>query len=271
MFERAAEIDASAIALFSKNSNQWRARALGDDECEEFRALRVSSGIAPILVHASYLINLAAADPAVLERSVAAMIIELERAERIGAQAVVLHPGAHMGSGVERGLGRIARALDRVHGAIPHNTVATLLETSAGQGSSLGCTFGELDVILRSVDEPLRLGICIDTCHIFAAGYDIRSGEGWRRVAGEIGETVGIEKVGAFHLNDSKKGLGSRVDRHEHIGEGAIGLEGFAAPLNDPLFARIPKVIETPKSDPIESDRKNLGRLRSLMSRHVRL
>ncbi|HWW60129.1 MAG TPA: deoxyribonuclease IV, partial [Thermoanaerobaculia bacterium] len=204
-------------------------------------------------------------NPEFHRKSIIAMADELDRAERLGIHAVVLHPGAHMGAGVDHGIDRIARSLDEVHAAIPDHQVVTLLETAAGQGSCLGCSFEELGKILKLVDQKERVGVCVDTCHIFAAGYEIRTRDGYARMVDELTEHVGVENVGAFHLNDSKKPLGSRVDRHQHIGEGEIGLDAFAFVLNDPRFARIPKLLETPKTIETESDLRNITLLRSLM------
>lgn len=266
VFERAAAIGASSAALFAKNGNQWKGKEMTAEDCAQFASLRT---VAPMLTHASYLINLATTNEEFHRKSIAAMIDELDRAERLGIHAVVLHPGAHMGAGNEAAIDQIARSLDQIHAAIPEHRVVTLLETAAGQGSCVGCTFEELGAMMDRVDDKRRVGICFDTCHVFAAGYDIRTADGYARAIEEIERYVGIENVGAFHLNDSKKPLGSRVDRHEHIGEGEIGLEAFAMLLNDPRFSRIPKVIETPKTVETESDRKNLAVLRSLMSPEV--
>jgi len=263
VFERAAAIEATSIALFAKNSNQWKGKELTDDDVALFASLR---NVRPILTHASYLINLATTNPLFHAKSIAAMVDELDRAERIGSHAVVLHPGAHMGAGPGSGLDQIARSLDQIHAAIPEHKAVTLLETSAGQGSCLGCTFEELGTILKLVDDKQRVGICIDTCHIFAAGYELRTRDGYERTIDDLERHVGIEHVGAFHLNDSKKALGSRVDRHQHIGEGELGLEPFRFVLNDPRFARIPKLLETPKTVETISDQKNIGLLRSLMA-----
>ncbi len=263
VFDRAGAIDASAIAMFAKNSNQWKGKELTDGDCATFNEQRT---IRPILTHASYLINLATTNDEFHRKSIAAMIDELDRAERLGIHAVVLHPGAHMGAGADAAVDRIARSLDRIHAAIPDHRVVTLLETSAGQGSCVGCTFEELGRMIRLVDDRKRVGICVDTCHVFAAGYDIRTRDGYERTMGEIEQHVGTENVGAFHLNDSKKGVGSRVDRHQHIGEGEIGMEAFRMLLNDARFTRIPKVLETPKTIETVSDRKNLRKLRSLMN-----
>ena len=262
VFERASAIDASAIALFAKNSNQWKGKVMTDDDVALFTRLR---NVKPILTHASYLINLASTNAEVHRKSIEGLVDELDRAERLGIHAVVLHPGAHLGAGVAAGADQIARSIDQVHALLPRHKAVTLLETSAGQGTCLGCTFEELGRIIGLVDDRKRVGICVDTCHIFAAGYDIRTPKGWERVVGEIEEHIGIDKVGAFHLNDSKKPLGSRVDRHEHIGEGCIGVDAFGHVLTDARFRRIPKLLETPKPVEHESDRQNLARLRSLL------
>jgi deoxyribonuclease-4 len=263
-FGRAAEVAARAIALFAKNSNQWKGKVMTDDDLSLFRECR---HLQPVLTHASYLINLATTSAEFHAKSIAAMIDELDRAERLGIHAVVLHPGAHLGAGVEAGVDRIARSLDTIHAAIPNHRVVTLLETAAGQGSCLGCTIEELGMILDRVDDRARVGICVDTCHVFAAGYDIRTLDGYERLVDEIDRFVGLDGVGAFHLNDSKKPLGSRVDRHEHIGEGEIGLEAFRMLLNDPRFTGLPKLLETPKAVEHESDRRNLVTLRALLAR----
>lgn len=262
VFERAAAIEAYSAALFAKNSNQWKGKDLTEEECASFSAQR---NVTPMLTHASYLINLATTNDEFHRKSIAALIDELDRAERLGIHAVVLHPGAHLGSGIDEAVDRIARSFDEVHAALPHHRVVTLLETAAGQGSCVGCSFEELGRMIDAVDDPSRLGICVDTCHIFASGYDIRDHDGYQRTIDEIERYVGVDNVGAFHLNDSKKGLGSRVDRHEHLGEGELGLEPFRLLVNDERFARIPKVLETPKTIETESDRKNLSILRSLV------
>ena len=262
VFERAAAIDASAVALFAKNGNQWKGKELTDEHCAAFAAQRT---VQPLLTHASYLINLSTTNPEFHRKSIAALIDELDRAERLGIHAVVLHPGAHLGAGSEAAIDQIARSLDAVHAAIPNHRVVTLLETGAGQGTCVGCTFEELGQMIARVDDKRRLGICFDTCHVFAAGYDLRTRDGYHRTIDEMQRHVGLDNVGAFHLNDSKRPLGSRVDRHQHIGEGELGLDAFRFLLNDPRFTRIPKVLETPKTVETESDRENLLKLRALI------
>ena len=263
IFDRATEINATSAALFAKNGNQWKGKELTDEDCAHFTATRT---VRPLLTHASYLINLASTtNPEFLRKSIAAMADELDRAERLGIHAVVLHPGAHLGAGSNAGIDQIARSLDTVHSLIPNHRVVTLLETAAGQGTCVGCTFEELGQMIRLVDDKRRVGICFDTCHVFAAGYELRTRDAYERTIDQMARHVGLENVGAFHLNDSKKPLGSRVDRHQHIGEGELGLEPFRFLLNDPRFTRIPKLIETPKPVEHESDRRNLAVLRGLI------
>lgn len=264
VFDRAAEVDASAVALFAKNGAQWQGKELTDADCAQFASLRT---VRPLLTHASYLINLSTTNPEFHRKSIVAMADELDRAERLGIHAVVLHPGAHMGAGPQAAIDQIARSLDAVHALIPNHRVVTLLETSAGQGTCVGCTFEELGRMIELVDDKSRVGICFDTCHVFAAGYEMRTYDAYRRTIDDMLRHVGLENVGAFHLNDSKKPLGSRVDRHEHIGAGELGLEPFRFLLNDARFTGIPKVIETPKTVEIESDRKNLATLRALIEK----
>jgi deoxyribonuclease-4 len=263
-FDRAAEVNASAIALFAKNSNQWKGKVMTEEDVALFAARR---SVQPVLTHASYLINLATTNPEFHRKSIEAMIDELDRAERLGIHAVVLHPGAHLGAGAEAGIEQIARSLDQIHAAIPNHKAVTLLETAAGQGSCIGCTFEELGGIMALLDDKSRAGVCFDTCHVFAAGYELRNRDDYERTMEALDKHVGIGNVGAFHLNDSKKPLGSRVDRHQHIGDGEIGLDCFGFLLNDERFRGIPKLLETPKPVEHESDRKNLTLLRSLLSR----
>jgi deoxyribonuclease-4 len=263
VFERAAAVNASAVALFAKNSNQWKGKELTDEDCALFAKKRI---LKPVFTHTSYLINLATTNKEFHRKSIAAMIDELDRAERLGIRAVVLHPGAHMGAGPDAGIEQIARSLDQIHAALPNYRVVTLLETSAGQGSCVGCSFEELGTIMKSIDDKKRVGICFDTCHVFASGYDLRTRDAYARTMEELEQHVGAKNVGLFHLNDSKKGLGTRVDRHEHIGDGQLGLDAFRFLLNDERFRGIPKLLETPKKIEHESDRRNLATLRSLLN-----
>lgn len=262
IFERAAAVEASSVALFAKNGNQWKGKELTDEDCATFAARRT---VQPLLTHASYLINLASTDAEVHRKSIPALVDELDRAERLGIYAVVLHPGAHLGAGSGAAIDQIARSLDAVHAAIPNHRVVTLLETGAGQGTCVGCTFEELGQMIARVDDKRRVGICFDTCHVFAAGYELRTRDGYERTIDEMERHVGLDNVGAFHLNDSKRALGSRVDRHEEIGQGELGLEPFRFLVNDARFKRIPKVIETPKTVETETDLKAIRLLRSMI------
>lgn len=263
--DRATEFGMTACQIFTKNANQWNAKPIVPEAAEGFRARVVDSDVAFIVAHDSYLINLASPDDALRERSTAAFGDELARCALLGVPWLVTHPGAHMGSGVDEGVRRVAESLNRLFAEQPDQGVTVLLETTAGQGSALGRSFEELAAILALVEDQTRVGVCFDTCHVFAAGYEMRTRDAYERTIDEMERHVGLDNVGAFHLNDSKKPLGSRVDRHQHIGEGELGLEPFRFLLNDPRFTRIPKLLETPKPVEHESDRRNLGVLRSLI------
>jgi len=264
-FERIGEVEGEALQIFTKNERQWLSAALPDDQVQRFLALRHETGHIPMAAHDTYLINLAATDADNLEKSVNAFADELQRAERLGIEYLIMHPGSHVGSGVESGLARLSVNLDRAMALSGTSRVMVLLETTAGQGSSLGSTFEELAVILNRSRFGDRLGVCFDTCHAFAAGYDIRTGAAYRSTFSRFDEIVGLERLKFFHLNDSKRGLGSRVDRHEHIGKGQIGLAGFRLLLNDPRFRDHPMVLETPKGKDLREDKENLRVLRSLL------
>jgi len=264
--DRAATIGCTAVQLFTKNSNQWAARPLAEDEVARFAALRVSVGFDALLAHDSYLINLCSPDDLLYQRSIAACVEELERCGRLGIPALIAHPGAHMGQGEAFGIRRMAAAIDLVHDRLQDSKVTLVLETTAGQGSTIGHRFEHLGAILAAVRRPDRLGVCLDTCHVFAAGYDLRSpaayAETWKRFDGEIG----MARLRALHLNDSKKDLGCRVDRHEHIGKGFLGLEAFRNVMNDDRIAHLPMVLETPKGDDCREDVENLTTLLGLVN-----
>jgi len=264
---RGRQAGCDTIQVFTKSNRQWKAKPLDDREVEAFKANLVATGIGPVVAHDSYLINLAAPRAPVWNTSVAAFREEMERAERLGIPYLVTHPGAHLGAGEAEGISRVAEALNLLHAALPEHRVQVLLETTAGQGSSLGYRFEQLAAILAKLERAERVGICLDTCHLFAAGYDIRSTDGYRRTMHELAATLGLACVKAIHLNDSQKGLGSRVDRHEHIGVGALGLSAFRLVLNDPRLRRVPMILETPKDpDFVTADRRNLARLRALLN-----
>jgi deoxyribonuclease-4 len=264
-FERARSIGINTMQVFTKNQNRWEQKPAPQEEISRWFELQQETGIGPVVSHAAYLINLGSPDDALWERSARAFADELTRAEQLGLLGVVLHPGAHMGAGEKAGIGRIIAGLDRGHAATPGYTTLTLLETTAGQGSVLGYRFEQLRDMLDGVGEPERIGFCFDTCHAFAAGYDIRTPEAYAGTMAEFDRVLGLERLKCFHFNDSKKGLGSRIDRHEHIGAGLLGLDAFGFILNAPRFMAVPKILETPKSEDMHEDVENLALLRGLV------
>ncbi|MCH7491936.1 MAG: deoxyribonuclease IV [Gemmatimonadetes bacterium] len=256
------------LQIFVKNQRQWNAKPLTDEVVHSYRTAARETGLSPVVAHASYLVNLASPDAALRRRSVAALADEVIRCHRLGVAYLVLHPGAHMGEGVDSGIRRIIRCLDDLHKAVADASTSVLLETTAGQGSSIGHEVEHLARIIDGVRQPERLGVCVDTCHVFAAGYDISTADGYERLATELVDLITLDHVKCFHVNDSKGACGSRVDRHEHIGKGKIGSAGFRNLLNDPRFASVPKILETPKGVDgrgTDLDRVNLGRLRRLI------
>jgi len=261
-FARGEETGCAAIQVFTKNASQWRGKPIAEEEAAAFRAAWKASPIGPVIAHDSYLINLAATDEAMWRKSIAAFLDEMQRCALLGIPELVMHPGAHLGAGEEAGLQRLAAAFRQIFAEAPPE-VAVLLENTAGQGTCLGYRFEHLAEILERVPEG-RFGVCFDTCHAYAAGYDLATAEGFAAVMAEFDRRIGLERLCAFHLNDCKKGLGSRVDRHEHIGQGAIGEAGFAALMRDGRFAAVPKILETPKGECGECDRMNLALLRRL-------
>ncbi len=264
-FERAQSIDCTCMQIFTRNQNQWQSKPLDVQEIARYQALAQSTGIAPVVAHASYLINIGSPDPALWAKSADALRVELERAEQLDILGVVFHPGSHMNTSEAEGLDRIARGIDHAHAATAGIRTLTLLENTAGQGAHLGYRFEHLAAILAAVDDPGRIGVCFDTCHALTAGYEFRDQDSYVRLWDEFDQVVGLERLKVFHFNDTKKDLGSRVDRHTHIGEGFLGLEPFRLILNDARFAALPKILETPKEDDMADDVINLNRLRSLL------
>jgi deoxyribonuclease IV len=263
-FERGKKTGCRTIQIFLKSSNQWKAKLLTEEDKARFQSEQIKSGISPVIAHDSYLINLASPDPALYQKSLSAFVEELERANFLGVPHVVLHPGAHVGSGIDAGISRVAQALKQALKQVGP-PVGILLENTAGQGSSLGYRFEELAAILDLMGNPDRVGVCLDTCHAFAAGYDIRTDDGYDKTMREFDRLVGIEKIRAFHVNDSRKDLATRVDRHCHIGKGFLGLNAFRLLVNDARFAAVPKILETPKGTGFLEDRRNLATLKSLV------
>jgi deoxyribonuclease-4 len=266
--EAAAGFGMETVQIFTKNNNQWRAKALSDAEISQFQAAVRELRLQVPCAHDSYLINLASPNEELWTKSLEAFVIELERAEALGLSGVVMHPGSHVDSGEQAGLTRIVAALDEAHRRTKGVRVQTWLEVTAGQGTNLGYKFEHLGYIIQNAKQPERFGVCLDTCHLFAAGYGLKTKAEYDATFQELDELVGIDQVRAFHLNDSKKGQGSRVDRHEHIGEGMLGLEPFRLVLNDARFQRLPMYLETKKEkrDGEEMDAVNLQTLRSLMA-----
>jgi deoxyribonuclease IV len=261
--ERGQEVNCRTIQIFLKNSNQWNAKPLTEQDRELFLENQNRFQIHPVVAHDSYLINLASPDEALYQKSIAAFIEEIKRADFLGVPYLVLHPGAHVGSGINAGISRVAAALSQALDSV-ESPVMILLENTAGQGSNLGHRFEELAGIMKQIKDHKRIGVCLDTAHAFAAGYDIRTKESYEATMGAFDRLIGIENIRVFHVNDSKKELGSRVDRHTHIGEGCIGLETFRLLINDPRFLKIPKILETPKGTGTQEDVQNLATLRSL-------
>jgi deoxyribonuclease IV len=267
--DRGCAIGCTAMQIFVKNNMQWFAEPLQEGEVNAFREHPSRHSLRCVFGHSGYLINLAACDSAFHKLSLRSLREELARADRLGLPFLVLHPGAHMGQGVEVGLQKVVTSLDAIYRKMPKVRTRIALETTAGQGSSLGRTFEELAFILRGCREPERLCVCIDTAHLFAAGYDLGTEEGVRETFAQFQSVIGFERLAAIHMNDSKAAAGSRVDRHEHIGKGRIGLHVFRHIMREPHFRNIPKVIETPKGRDMAEDVVNLGMLRSLLHEPV--
>ena len=273
--DRAEASGCQALQIFTKSAGQWRARDLPREEIALFRRRVRETRIRPVIAHNSYLINVAAADTALRHKSIAALRDELDRADALGLYGLVMHPGSYT-SGTERGgLGLIADALAAILESRPDGRTRILLEQTAGQGTNLGHRFEHLAEIIDRLGGSRRVGVCLDTCHLLAAGYDLCSEEGYRETFAQFGRIVGFPRLKAFHLNDSKKPCGSRVDRHEHIGKGCLGLEPFRRLVNDPRFTTLPMLLETPKLDTPASrrrsdadplDRRNLKLLESLIA-----
>ena len=265
-FDRISHVEGKSLQIFSKNQRQWRVPALTFSEIELFIKKREQWGKGPVAVHDSYLINLANPDATKANRAVGAFAEEIRRADQLAVPYLIMHPGSHVGSGTDKGLLQLTANLDRAFVEAGNaKSVVVLLETTAGQGTGLGANFEEIAYVMENSAYSKRLGVCFDTCHAFAAGYDIRSAAEYEKTFTAFDKIIGLDRLKFFHLNDSKKGLGSRVDRHEHIGKGEIGLEGFRLLMNDPRFAEHPMVLETPKEKDLKEDIKNLKLLRSLI------
>ena len=270
-FERITSVRGESLQIFSKNQRQWHAPPLTPSEIKEFLDAWTQWGKGPVAVHDSYLINLANPDVTKANRAVAAFADEISRTAQLRIPFLIMHPGSHVGAGVEKGLHQLTTNLDRALAQASNgDSVMVLLEITAGQGTGLGSSFEELAYVISHSRYPERLGICFDTCHAFAAGYDISTKAGYKKTFAAFDAIIGLQHLKFFHLNDSKRELGSMVDRHEHIGKGRIGLEGFRLIMNDSQFSRHPMVLETPKEKDLKEDIINLDLLRSLAGKQTK-
>jgi len=261
---RGKQVDCECVQIFTKSSRQWACKPYSPEEVAVFKRNLTETGIQKVVAHDSYLVNMGAPDEKLRARSIAGMSDEFERCELLGVPFLVSHPGSHVGSGEAAGIKTIAKSIDEVHEACRGFRVRMTLEITAGQGSNLGSSFEQMGRIFDSVKENDRLRLCFDTQHAFASGYDLRSEEGYDRAFGELDQFIGLERLVAFHINDSKKPLNSRVDRHEHIGKGQLGLDFFRRLLRDPRFFGLPMCLETPKGPDLKEDVENLTTLRAL-------
>ena len=265
--ERGRQAGCSVVQIFLRNQRQWTARPYADSEVREFRAAWRATGIRTVFAHANYLINLATPEPAEWRRAVDAFQDELLLAEALGLPFVVIHPGSHRETGLPEGIRRVARAIDLLHARTRGHRVRIVLENTAGGGSSIGRSFEELAAIVGAVEDGPRVGVCLDTCHLFAAGYDLRTAQGYRAAMARCQRLLGLPRVRAFHLNDARAPLGSGLDRHEKIGRGHLGVEPFRWLMNDRRFRRVPMALETPKEPEPRADRAALALLRRLRCR----
>lgn len=264
-FERASSIGCTTMQVFVKNANRWAGKPLVEEDVQSYKSASAGAGVAPVVAHAAYLINLCAVQPEMLVKSRQGLEDELRRCEALGILGLVVHPGAHMGAGEEEGIRRIAESLNTIHDRTSGFRTLSILEVTAGQGTTIGYRFEHLRGILDLLDIPERAAVCLDTCHAFAAGYDLRTVSGWETMLHEFDTTIGLSRLAAIHVNDSMKELGSRKDRHEHIGKGHIGVDGFRFLMNDPRFNAVPKILETEKSEDMHEDVENMNLLRSLI------
>ncbi len=259
------KVGCDVVQMFTKSSNQWKAKELTDEEVEQFFKNQKDTGVKVVCGHNSYLINIASPDKDLFEKSYESLAIEYERCRTLKIPSLVMHPGSHVGSGEDAGMKKIAVALNRLLESLPDNKTVICLETTAGQGTNLGWRFEQLAAIMEMVEDKGRVGVCFDTCHVFAAGYPLADRNEYEKTMKEFHRIIGLKKIRVMHFNDSLKPLGSRVDRHEHIGKGKLGLEPFRHILNDKRLTRVPKILETPKGDDLKEDIENLAILRSLI------
>ena len=262
---RGASVGCRAVQIFTKSSNQWAAKKLDDEVVARFKANMIETGIRDVVAHDSYLINLASPNNDLREKSFHAFLDEMERCRELGIKYLIMHPGSHTGSGEEEGIKTISAEFRELLAMSDGWGVDIVLETTAGQGTNLGHSFEQLSSIIENTGSNNRMKVCFDTCHVFAAGYDISTEEGYHETMDRFDRLIGLDRIVAFHINDSKKGLGSRVDRHEHLGKGELGETAFRIIMNDQHFKTIPKILETPKGKEMDEDRQNLAFLEKLL------
>ena len=261
--DAAIELDIDSLQIFTRNNNRWQTKPIDSKEIDRFHERHQQWGPErQIFSHGSYLINMASPDEELWAKSVEAFKDEYQRADSLALTGLVMHPGAHVGSGVDGGLERVAKGILETINSFPEGKTRILLENTAGQGSTLGRSFEELSTLLHHIDAPTRVGICLDSCHLLAAGYDLTTATTYQETMAQFDSLLGVETLFCWHLNDSRGKLGSHLDRHENIGDGEVGLEGFRQILNDARFDGISKILETPKKD--DMDPVNLSRLREL-------
>lgn len=265
--ERGKQATCDTIQIFNKSNNQWRAAKFKPDEIDKFFELIEETGVTVATSHTSYLINIASPDPALNEKSFKSLKEEMERCELLKIPNLVMHPGSHVGAGEEAGMDKIAENINRLFGELNNNNVTLLLETTAGQGTNLGYTFEQLAYMIDRVENKNKIGVCMDTCHIFAAGYGLIDPKDYKKTVKAFDEIIGLDRLRIIHMNDSMKEFGSRRDRHEHIGKGFIGLDGFRNIVNDKRLKRVPMILETPKGEDLTEDIENLKVLRSLVKK----
>jgi len=263
--ERGQKATCDTIQMFNKSNNQWRAKKLTSKEIRLFFAAIETTGVSVSVSHTSYLINVASPNPDLREKSYLSLKEEMERCNLLNVPNLVMHPGSHTGSGEETGLAHIAESINRLFDELPENKVTLLLETTAGQGTNLGYCFEQLAQLIDAVDDDRRLGICLDTCHVLAAGYPLVDPKDYESTIKSFNDVVGLQRLRIIHVNDSKRELGSKIDRHEHIGKGHIGHDGFRNLVNDQRLRDIPMILETPKGEELTEDIENLAILRGLV------
>jgi deoxyribonuclease-4 len=266
--ERGMSIGCTTMQLFTKNNTQWASRPISEQEIEKYKVLERKSGIRPVVAHTSYLINLCARNPVVLKKSRQAFKDEVNRCELLNIPYLVFYPGSHMGRGEREGIELVAESLNLLHEETKDYRVKSVLESTAGQGTAIGYRFQHLRDIVDEIEVKERVAVCVDTCHLFAAGYDISTEKGYEHTICEFDDIIGLDRLVVLHVNDSKRELGSRVDRHEHIGKGRIGNTAFRFLMNDARFVRVPKILETPKSKDMHEDVINLRKLRRFIHRN---